>query len=388
MLSYLKNNHKNVAIYLFFTLVFTAIFLYISYFCTSDIDEHARFAILQSKGEIFIGNFILYGLAGILTLFSNNFRFVTVAICLIIGSAVAFKICVAKSQIDKIYYNVKQKYRYKSMLFALSMVFVFAIPIPILFTDGFFYRGTFAPNVWNNSTTILLAPFAILLFYRSYEQIQKYSMKNNIIIIVLVILNIFIKPNFFFVFITVYSIFLFAKYNFKKEFFYSILPSIIGLGCIIIQYILIFKTNNAVFKEPSGVALSNPAQLIELFPMYKLAPINVLFSLLFPLFYVVLNLKKMKRSLLFWYTFISFIVSILFFIFFIETGPRMLDGNFYWQIVICAWLCFFTALIALLKDIKQLGFTKQNKFLSIIYALHIIFGLVYLSRYLLTGIYY
>lgn len=198
MISYLKNNYKNVAIYSFFTLVFTAIFLYISYFCTSDIDEHARFAILQSKGEAFIGNFILYGLAGILTFFSYNFRLVTLAICLIIGSAVAFKLYVAKSQIDKVYDNEKLKYNYKSLLFALSLIFVFVIPIPILFTHGFFYRGSFAPNVWNNSTTVLLAPFAILLFYKSYEQLQKYTMKNNIIIIVLVILNIFIKPNFFF----------------------------------------------------------------------------------------------------------------------------------------------------------------------------------------------
>lgn len=388
MTSYLKNNYKSIATYSFFTLAFATIFLYISYFCTSDIDEHVRFAILQSKGEAFLGNFILYGLAGILTFFSDNFRFVTVAVCLIVGSSVALKLHVAKSQIDKIYNNTNLKNRYDSILIALSMIFVFVIPIPILFTHGFFYRGTFAPNVWNNSTTILLFPFAILLFYKSYEQLQKYTMRNNIIIILLVIINIFIKPNFFFVFISVYSVFLLVKYKLNKEFFYSILPLIIGLGCIVIQYVLIFKTNNAVFKEPSGVALSNPSKLIELFPMYKLAPISLLFSLLFPLFYVVLNLKKMKHSLLFWYTFISFIVSILFFIFFIETGPRMLDGNFYWQIVICTWLCFFTALIALLKDIKQQGFSKQNKILAITYSLHVVFGLVYLSRYLITGVYY
>ncbi|MDD4148517.1 MAG: hypothetical protein PHE33_00655 [Bacteroidales bacterium] len=384
---YLKNGYKSLAIYTFLAIMFTAAFLYISYFCTADIDAHARFAILQSKGEIFIGNFILYGLAGLLTFFSDNFRLVTVAVCFIIGSATSLKFCIAKKQIDKLELANNQ-YSYKSILLALSMLFVFIIPIPILFTYGFFYRGGFAPNVWHNSTIILLAPFAILLFYKSYEQLQKYTMKNNIIIIVLVIINVFIKPNFFFVFITVYSVFSLAKYKLKKEFFYSMLPLIIGLGCIIIQYILLFKTNSAVFKEPSDVALSNPVQMLKLFPMYELAPISVLFSLLFPLLYVVLNLKKMKQSLLFWYTFISFIVSILFFVFFIETGPRMTHGNFYWQIVICAWLCFFTALIALLKDIKELGMTSRNKFLSFLYAIHVIFGLVYLARYLITGIYY
>ena len=369
------------------TLFFSGVYLYISYFCTSDIDEHANFAISQAKGDGLMGNFVLYGLVNLLTFFSLNFRIVTVLLCVIIGAATTAKYYISKQQINKII-NPSNNINYKSVFLSLSLIFVFAIPIPTYFIYGFFYRGNFVPNVWNNSTTILLAPIAILLFLKSYEQLKGYSKNNNIIILILIILNIFIKPSYFFVFICVYPIFLLLKYKFKKEFFYACFPIAIGLICLIIEYILIYKSNSNSKVVSSSVMLSNPIKFIETFPMYKSAIFSIIFSTFFPLIYSIFNVKQLKKSTLFWYTVTSFFVSILFFVFLIEEGPRKLDGNFYWQIVICTWLCFFVALLALLKDIKTQGSTKINKLLFSIFTIHVLLGVIYFSKYLITGIYY
>jgi hypothetical protein len=79
---------------------------------------------------------------------------------------------------------------------------------------------------------------------------------------------------------------------------------------------------------------------------------------------------------------------VLIFFFISESGPRASHGNFYWQIVICTWLSFFVAFLALLKDFKNEGRTNKNIFLLSIYMLHVVVGVLYFIRLLLTGGYY
>jgi len=47
---------------------------------------------------------------------------------------------------------------------SFTLLFVFSLPSVQVFTNKFYYLGQFTPNVWHNSTTIFLMPFALLLF--------------------------------------------------------------------------------------------------------------------------------------------------------------------------------------------------------------------------------
>jgi len=117
-------------------------------------------------------------------------------------------------------------------------------------------------------------------------------------------------------------------------------------------------------------------------------PVSMAFSLLFPLLYTLINLPKMLKSLLFWYTFLSFAVSVLIFLFISESGPRASHGNFYWQIVICTWLCFFISLLSLLKDFNNSGKSFKNMMLATVFSIHVIIGIIYFVNILITGSYY
>ena len=112
------------------------------------------------------------------------------------------------------------------------------------------------------------------------------------------------------------------------------------------------------------------------------------FSLLFPLLYTLINLPKMLKSSLFWYTFLSFVVSVLIFLFISESGPRASHGNFYWQIVICTWLCFFVSLLSLLKDFNHSGKSVKNIVLASVFLVHVVIGIIYFVHILSTGSYY
>jgi len=162
---------------------------------------------------------------------------------------------------------------------------------------------------------------------------------------------------------------------------------VIGFFVLILEFWVIYKTTTPSIKEASSVIFM-PFYRNPEFADFGLIPVSMAFSLLFPLLYTLLNMPKLLYSKLFWYTFLSFVVSVLIFLFISESGPRASHGNFYWQIVITTWFCFFVSLLSLLKDIKTSGFTLKNKLLISLFSIHVLLGIIYFVRILVTGMYY
>jgi len=276
-----------------------------------------------------------------------------------------------------------------SHLLALSLLFVFVIPIPSYFLgDYFMYIGNYAPNVWHNSTILFLFPFALILFELSYKQLQSFDAKRNWWILGLVVLNLFIKPSFFLVFICAYPVMLLIQYGLRKQFWLGIIPLAVGMAVLIIQYIVIYKISGPAANDSSSVVFLPFYKNPELNQDMINIPFALVFSLFFPLLYVVLNITKVYNNKLFLYTLLTFVCSILIFFLISETGRRASHGNYYWQIVITTWLCFFVALLSLLKDFRSQGSTIKNKVLLSVFGIHVLMGFIYFVRILVTGSYY
>jgi len=357
----------------------------------NDMVDHAAFARQMCTGEIpYTGNFLVYLLVNIFSFFSAKVNYTELSLCGLLAFAGVYRFYLAQHKIaDVIEKDVNLLSNYWTTAFiSLCMLFVFAIPIPGYFTDDkYMYIGNYVPNVWHNSTILFLFPFAILLFNLSYQQLQAYNYKRNLWILLLIVLNLVIKPSYFFVFIISYPILLLVRYKFKKEFWMSILPLIIGFFFLILEYWIIYKTGKSSGSENSSVIFM-PFYRNPEFADLGLLPVTMVFSLLFPLLYSLFNLPFVLKSRLFWYTLLSFIVSVLIFYFISESGPRASHGNFYWQIVISTWFCFFVALLSLLKDFKTTGKTFKNMFLASVFSVHVIIGIIYFVRILVTGSYY
>lgn len=303
------------------------------------------------------------------------------AICIILAAATTLKLIIATKQVNKIkIFKDRNKNYWISFAIGLSLMFVFVIPV-LYISNKYFYIGNFVPNVWHNSTTILLMPFAILLYIVSIKQIKSYDCTRDIQITILILLNIFIKPSFIFVFICIYPLIILLKYRFSKTFFRSLLPLIIGGMTILAQYLLIYKISDPHLEpsELSGIG-------IGFFDLYKIKinigflPITLISSYFFPIAYSILNRKKLINNIVYIYTILLTSLALLIYAVLFETGPRFLHGNFYWQIVPCSWLLYFITIIYLSKDIKQSGFTLKNKILTAIYTIHVLFGILYLAR--------
>ncbi|WP_156032833.1 hypothetical protein [Prevotella sp. 10(H)] len=346
-----------------------------------DLSYHARFSLEIMKGERpMFGNFLLYMLVPVFAGFSKSLLYHKISLCFLIAIATTIKFVWAKNKINEIglfSYDISKRY-WMSVLIAFSLIFVYVIPIPSYLLFDRFYLGNFVPNTWHNSTTIFLFPFAILLFYQSYKQIVEYDSKRNIIILILMIVNIFIKPSFFFVFICVYPLFMFIRHKLSKPFWISLLILFIGGLCLALEYFSIYLIGKDETQASSVVI--NIFFCYENFSPLSMLPFAIIFSLLFPLVYYIMNYKKRKKDILTWYILAMLIVSFLIYFILAESGLRATHGNFYWQIIICVWIFYFYALFFLLKDIKDQGFSLKNKILTGLYSVHVLLGLIYVIR--------
>ena len=364
----------------------------------NDIHDHAAFARDMCTGKIpYTGNFLVYLLVNVFSFFTANVTFTEISLCLLLAFAGTYRYHLSLNKINEVLnaemqtnqpINQSTSQLYLSLL-AISMLFVFVIPIPGYFLgDYYMYIGSYSPTVWHNSTILFLFPFALMLFDLSYKQLQQFDSKRNWLILLLIALNLFIKPSYFLVFICAYPLMLLIQYGFRKQFWLSILPLIAGMVILIIQYVVIYKISGPAANDSSSVVFLPFYKNPELNEDMINIPFAMIFSLLFPILYTTLNIKKLYKNKLFIYTLISFLFSVFIFLCISETGRRASHGNYYWQIVITAWLCFFVALLSLLKDFKTEGKTTKNTILISVFGIHVLTGIVYFIRILITGSYY
>jgi len=393
----LKNNYsitellQTSALFVFFFSIFYYITLFLS---NSDMPEHIYFAEAMSKGAMnYAGNFILYGLMNILSFCLSSIFFLVkvdyraVGLCLLLATAVTYKFRWTYKHLPE--YTTP----WNKFLLALSLIFVVAIPIPSFFITNYWYIGNFTPNVWHNSTIIFLFPFAIILFLTSIKQIEEFSNRRNLWLILLVFLNVFIKPSYFFVWVIIYPFFLLIEYRLTSRFFKGLIPVAAGIVFLAIAYIWIYYFNNDV-GEASSVII-NPFKGYLIYSPLSLLPCALIFSLLFPVSYFAFNLKRLYQNKVFLFAYTALFIAIVIFLLFLEDGRRMWHLNFYWQIIICTWLCFYITLNDWLENKKQLMQSKNNrkKIVTLyvpmaIYAVHVIIGIAYLGRYLYTNCYF
>jgi len=381
-----KKNFVIPIVFFFFLCSFCLIYISLN----TDLGAHVRFARSMSAGEIpYSGNFLFYWLVNVFSFFGKRVFLTVASLCFLLATASTIRYYLAQNYINKIL-NLSNNNEYNywtSVIIALSLMFVFVIPFPSIILTNSFYGGNFVPNIWHNSTTIFLFPFAILLFYFSYKQLIDYENKRNILIVFLVALNIFIKPSFFFVIAFIYPFFLLVKYKLSERFWISIIPIAFGLLLLFFEFVAIYRTNNQLGSESSSIVIK-PFYVYTVYSKLSLLPLSLIFSLFFPIVYTLFNYKKIINTWSFWYTLVSFIFSIAIFLLLTETGPRATHGNFYWQVVISSWLCFFVTIASLLKDSNFKSLTNKEKFLFGTYSLHILLGIVYFFRLFISKTYW
>ena len=252
------------------------------------------------------------------------------------------------------------------------------------------YIGKIPPTVWHNSTTIVLFPFALLLFYKQYQSIiSKKPLRWTSILVtsLLVLLNAFAKPSFLLVYIPVTSFFLIK--NIGKEQLCTILiklmPIILGTVIVSSYFVILYILGGNDLNEPThSISLSIPFEVYTKRTPIFYFPFSLILTFTFPITFYLLYPNQLYTTLT-KYSLSLTVLGILISKVVIENGPRKFDGNFYWQNVICCYLMVIVTLMSLFSQSQKTAISRRNKkILSFVFSIHVVSGIVYLLKIFLT----
>jgi hypothetical protein len=248
-----------------------------------------------------------------------------------------------------------------------------AAPVSLLWPlDRLLYLGYIGINVYHSPTMFLLKPLAILQFIYS---IWCFSGKNpptrwQIAAAALIsMLGAFVKPSLAICILPALT--LYAAYRLWKKEYLNLAALIFGVGLptVLVLAWQFFVTYYA--HETSGISLL-PFGVMGAFSNYL--GLKFLLSIVFPLATLVMFFKQAKgdvRMVLGW---LVFLFGILFTYFFSEQ-ERLLEGNFIWSGQIALLLLFAVSTLFYLEVPKRTQF--ERRFPALLWALHVVSGVVY-----------
>jgi hypothetical protein len=265
------------------------------------------------------------------------------------------------------------------LLLAL-LPFAFSLPTNHIFL------GQEPPNVFHNSTTIFLMPFALLLFYSSAQYLRTRSTSWLYASAGLALLNVLAKPSFVFAVIVVLPIAALIRFRGSRELWRAWgLTAFMGL-LVVAQYFYIYKTgSDDKLREAAGLTTAVPSHVrIDPFHVWSFysasIPLSFLASFAFPLVALAVYGRRLWEYDLVRYAFALLGVSLLIFILFTETGSREFDGNFGWQVIVSSYIAFLVTLIRVWK-LRSVRPPELEAIVWVAFAAHIVAGGLFLHYY-------
>jgi hypothetical protein len=277
-------------------------------------------------------------------------------------------------------------------IIALIVLIVSPVYLPQLILFNRFYMGSFASNIWHNSTIIAVMPFVVLLFWQTCHQLKFWSISRLYFIMALILLNVLIKPSYVFVYIIATPVVAFIQNKYViKSLFLSLFSSILISISYYYQYLKRDQyDDNIVTINPFLVYMNLHGLNNSIILTILLFMLSAFFSFLLPI-YILRKKNIMEVSLLF--STISMVVALLIAILFVENGSRLNHGNFFWQIYAAAFVFFLATIAEVLPELFQkprLRYWKygikwyQPNMFQILLCFHFVFGCLYISKLIIT----
>ena len=158
----------------------------------------------------------------------------------------------------------------------------------------------------------------------------------------------------------------------KKNIIFFIILSLCSIAVLGYQYLHTYNDGSS-------------SVIISFLGVWRLAspniPVAIIFALMFPLVYTILNYKRVFKNNYIVLTWIYTIISILYAAFFAEAGPRFNHGNFFWSYMIGLSLIYVFTIADYFKNIDIIH-KGSRIILNIILIWQVLVGLYYFIRVL------
>jgi len=325
-------------------------------------------------------NFLYYLVVYMVALSSTGTSPLFVSSALVLSLSVAAKFRITREICVEYYRDVLGDNAASDVIvvvWSVLLLIVFSLPIST------FYLGQIPPNVWHNSTTIFVMPFALSLFWLSYKQLVEPAPRRILFIGALCVLNVFIKPSFFFVFSLSYPLMLVRRFGLGRRMWRNLWPVVVGLIMLLVLYVLIYLLSfGSARVGESGIAI----RPFSVWSRYSSnIPLSLVASFAFPITYLAFYWREVSKHLLLQYSLLGSLISICIFVMLSETGPREFHGNFGWQCIICNYILFLVTTVLFAEKVNTVGLRNwKNKTILAAFLLHVLAGFLYLARALYT----
>jgi hypothetical protein len=381
----LKNFELDVILLFVFFYFF---YSYIIYNIHTDLKFHTLQILKINQGTAeYPPNFLYYFLVNLISGFSNSIYTINKVASVILAIATTTKYYFTKILFVK---NIKFQFSnvYKSsiasIVFASLLMLYFGIPNHYsVYVAQYWYISRLVPNIINNSTSIFLFPFAIISFWfyinKNWKNIETEKFNYIFWGVLLILINILIKPSFLFVFIPIASIYFLWKHKISKLFLLKVIPFFVGSLLIILQYFLIYKLEIGNF-----VAGDNEVKIGKLFEVWKyFLPENeileaLILSFAFPIVCLLLFWKKIVRDEILVVSLLMLVFGIILFAFIYEDGSRKFDVNFIWQVILAYYIFLIQISIFLINEYFQEKEKWKIYICTVFFLLHVFSGIAYL----------
>lgn len=276
--------------------------------------------------------------------------------------------------------EISKLFQVNRLLVLLLLLFILIVA-PINFDLKLnLFVGKLGMNVWHNSTTIFLMPFALLLFYYTYLFIanEHNSKRTLFIIYVLILLNVLSKPSFLFAFIPAFFILVVISYKDNvKKIVNAVAICFYSTVCIFLEYLYLY-VRNPDKTDDGGVSFS----FMYIWKHYSNTIfLDIITGLALPITVLILFFKQTVNKKIYLYAFSLFLVALIIFIFIQETGFRALHGNFSWQVFICNYILFLVSTLVGLEHVNKKGIKNYKTIIFfIVFLLHVAGGIFYLFK--------
>lgn len=373
--------------YLFVGLLSLVVFAFIIKNVDTDIQTHMEMVKqLNNGGDTHAVHGLYFFLINLFSFFSSDTYLLAIAslMVLTIFSLLKYQVTtyVIRDYCKQNHIVIANKVL---VLSTLGLFLCFSIPdVYQWFVLNRMYLGKIPPHVWHNSTTIILIPLALLLFYEQYKALFVYksiTTKGIIILTLLVVANALAKPSFLFVFIPITSIYVLL--DLKKKYMFLI-PLSIGVLIIGLQTLALQKLG---YSSGSVVSFSTPFEVyLSRTPIWYF-PMGLVFTYLFPLI-LVFSVKGLAKERIWLYTAWMTALGIFISKTVVENGIQKFDGNFSWQNVVCCYIMFVVSVVLGFKVYSRGSLTKNRmRIIVFTFCLHVIAGGIYLLKIFLTKSY-
>jgi hypothetical protein len=241
------------------------------------------------------------------------------------------------------------------------------------FFDHLMYLGYIGITSYHNPTMILLKPFAILQFIYAYHCFyENYSFKGWQVAAggFISILATFIKPSLAICILPAVGIIVILRLIQKK--YVNLVGLAFGIGLPTLL-VLVWQFLLSYYENETGGIRFLPFSVMSAYSGYLV--IKFFLSILFPLAVLVTFFKEAIRDIRMVLGWTIFAFGMIFTYCFAESGPRLLDGNFAWSGEIAMMLLFVISTLFCIEGSPKIQLQKRT--LSLIWSLHIFFGVVY-----------